>query len=44
MFSVKILLFQGILCHKTPHFVAYFGSIFLLIWRLGVVEIVFVVA
>ena len=28
-FSVKVPLCQGILHHTTPHFVAYFGSIFL---------------
>ena len=37
--SVKVLLFRGILRHTTPHFIAYF--VFLLMWGVGVVDIVF---
>ena len=35
------LYFRGFLRHTTPHFMAYFGSFFLLIWGVGVVKIIF---
>ena len=41
MFSVKVPSFQGILRRTTPHFMACFGSYFLLVLGVGVVEAVF---
>ena len=43
MFSVKVPLFQGIFTPYDPSFYGIFwGHIFLLLWGVGVVEIVFI--